>query len=173
MTFPPTDEANILFKVAGQRQPGHCVQLRLVGQDEVTGQVTSGQFCGTGTNYTLYFAAEFDRPFASAGSWHGRPRSPGAHRVSGDACGAYVTFDTTADPVVLMKVGISFVSATDAADNLRAEDPGWSLGHVESMATTKWNRVLGRIRVGGGTRSSSGPSIPRSTTRCCRSQRGQ
>ena len=41
----------------------------------------------------------------------------------------------SSDQVVLMKVGISFVSVANAADNLRAEDPGWSLGQVESAAT--------------------------------------
>ncbi len=153
MTFPRSDNANILFKVADSANPVTASSLRLVGRHEITGQVTSGQFCGTGTNYTLYFAARFDRAFSSAGSWNGSTVSPGRTTCAGDACGAYVTFDTTADPVVLMKVGISFVSTADAADNLRVEDPGWSLGHVESMATRRWNAMLGRIGVGGGTQS--------------------
>jgi predicted alpha-1,2-mannosidase len=153
MTFPRSNRANILFKVADSANPVASSSLRLIGHHELTGQVTSGQFCGTGTNYTLYFAAQFDRPFTSAGSWSGSTVSPDRTTCSGDACGAYVTFDTTADPVVLMKVGISFVSTADAADNLRAEDPGWSLGHVESMATARWNALLDRIGVGGGTRS--------------------
>lgn len=42
----------------------------------VTGEVTSGNFCGyineadRRSYYTLYFVAEFDQPFASAGAWH-------------------------------------------------------------------------------------------------------
>ncbi len=50
-----------------------------------------------------------------------------------------------------MKVGISFVSIANAAANLTAEDPGWSLDHVESQATADWNGILGGIRVGGGS----------------------
>jgi predicted alpha-1,2-mannosidase len=50
-----------------------------------------------------------------------------------------------------MKVGISFVSAGDATENLEAEDPGWSLSKVESAARTRWNSLLGRIRIGGGS----------------------
>jgi predicted alpha-1,2-mannosidase len=153
MTFPRSDNANILFKVADSANPVTGSSLRLIGHDEITGQVTSGQFCGTGTNYTLYFAARFDRPFSSDGSWNGSAVSPGRTTCAGEACGAYVTFDTTNDPVVLMKVGISFVSTANAADNLRVEDPGWSLGHVESVATSRWNAMLGRIGVAGGTRS--------------------
>ncbi len=151
ITFPRTDHANVLFKVADSANPATASGVHLAGRDEITGQVTSGQFCGTGTNYTVYFAARFNRLFASDGSWDGASVSPGRTTCSGTACGAYVTFDTRSDPVVLMKVGISFVSVADAAGNLRAEDPGWSLGHVEAQATARWNALLGRVRIGGGT----------------------
>ena len=150
-SFPRTDRANVLLKVAGSANPVSAAAVTVVGNDEVTGQVTSGQFCGTGTDYTLYFDAEFNRPFASTGSWDGAAVSPAGTSCRGVACGAYVSFDTATDPVVLMKVGISFVSGADAAANLAAEDPGWSIGRVEAQATSRWNRLLGRLRVGGGT----------------------
>lgn len=150
-TFPSSDRANVLFKVADSANPVTASTLRLTGHDEVTGSVTSGQFCGTGTNYTLFFAARFDRPFSSAGTWNGSVVDPGRSTCSGTACGAYVRFDTTSDPIVLMKVGISFVSVHNALGNLRVEDPGWSIGHVEALATDRWNALLDRIRIGGGT----------------------
>ena len=50
-----------------------------------------------------------------------------------------------------MKVGISFVSTADAAENLKEEDPGWSVQHVAAAAHTEWDAILGRIGVGGGT----------------------
>jgi predicted alpha-1,2-mannosidase len=149
--FPRTDQANVLFKVADSANPVTASRLHLSGHDEITGSVTSGQFCGTGTDYTLYFAAQFDRTFTSAGTWSGASVEPGRSSCSGTACGAYVTFDATSDPVVLMKVGISFVSAHNALDNVGAEDPGWSIGQVEREATDRWNTLLDRARVGGGT----------------------
>ncbi len=150
-TFPRTAAANVLFKVAGSANPVTASRVQLDGDQGISGQVTSGQFCQTGTNYTLYFAARFDRPFTSAGRWSGPAVSPGARSCAGTACGAYVTFDARRHRVVTMKVGISFVSVADAVDNLRVEDPGWSLGRVESRATADWNALLGRIRIGGGT----------------------
>ena len=150
-TFPRARQANVLFKVAGSANPVSDSGVHLVGRNGIAGQVTSGQFCGTGTNYTLYFYAMFSRPFAATGTWSGSTVSPGVTSCRSRACGAFVTFDTEQDPVVTMKVGISFVSVANAADNLRVEDPGWSLGHVESQATGQWNRILGRIRVGGGS----------------------
>ncbi len=50
-----------------------------------------------------------------------------------------------------MKVGISFVSAQDAAQNLQSEDPGWSLPRVEAQASEQWNALLGRMVIEGGT----------------------
>ena len=131
-------------------------RVQLVGRSGMAGQVTSGQFCGTGTNYTLYFDATFSRPFAAAGTWDGSTVAPGVTSCRGKACGAFVTFNTEQDQAVLMKVGISFVSIANAADNLRVEDPGWSLDRVESQATGQWNRILGRLRVGGGSPAQKG-----------------
>ena len=148
--FPTGTQSNVLFKVAGSVNPVTASSVRIVGHDEVEGQVTSGQFCGTGTSYTLHFVARFDRPFLSAGTWDaaGSSRS-GA--CTGTSCGSFVTFDTTKERQVLMKVGISFVSTRDAQQNLRAEDPGWSVRRVAAQAQDRWNALLGRIAVRGGT----------------------
>ena len=97
-----------------------------MGDTEVTGQATSGQFCQTGTSYTIYFAAMFNRPFSTEGTW-ATSVSPGSRQCSGTRCGAYVSFGTMSNKTVLMKVGISFASVADAEANVAAEDPGWSL----------------------------------------------
>ena len=123
----------------------------MLGHDEVEGQVSSGQFCGTGTPYTLHFVALFDRAFSSAGAWGNAGTLPGTTTCTGTSCGSYVTFDTTKDRQVLMKVGISFVSTQDAMQNLKSEDPGWSLQRISSQAHHRWNALLGRIAVRGGT----------------------
>ncbi len=149
--FPPGTESNVLFKVADSVNPVTAASVDVVGRDEVEGQVSSGQFCGTGTSYTLHFVALFDRPFSSAGTWSGSGTTSGAADCAGIACGSFVTFDTTKQRQVLMKVGISFVSTRDALQNLQAEDPGWSLPRVSTQAQHRWNALLGRIAVRGGT----------------------
>ncbi len=150
-TYPTHAPANVLFKVSDSAAGASASAVRVVGNDEVSGQVTSGQFCQTGTDYTAYFVAVFDRPFAASGTWAKSTVSPGSAACSGPACGAYVTFPTGGP--VEMKVGLSFVSAADAGANLAAEDPGWSLARVATAATARWNALLGRDRVGGGTRT--------------------
>jgi predicted alpha-1,2-mannosidase len=150
-TFPTSPQSNLLFKVAGSVNPVTASSVQVVGRDELVGQVTSGQFCGTGTPYTLHFVALFDRPFSAAGTWTSSGVAPNASSCNGTTCGASVTFDTSAEREVLMKVGISFVSTADARENLRAEDPGWSLTRVSTHARDAWNALLGRVAVSGGT----------------------
>jgi predicted alpha-1,2-mannosidase len=150
-TFPAGTESNVLFKVADGSNPVTASSVHVVGHDEVEGQVSSGQFCGTGTSYTLHFVALFDRPFSSAGTWAAAGVAPATAACTGTTCGSYVTFDTTTQRQVLMKVGVSFVSTDDALQNLRAEDPGWSVQRVAAQAQDSWNALLGRIAVRGGT----------------------
>jgi predicted alpha-1,2-mannosidase len=149
--FPAATDANVLFKVADSANAASASSVRVVGHDEVEGQVTSGGFCGTGTDYTLHFVAQFDRPFASGGTWDAAGTTPNSTACATTSCGAYVTFDTMSAHTVLMKVGISFVSLADAAQNLRTEDPGWSVDHVAAAAQADWSAILSRVAVSGGT----------------------
>jgi predicted alpha-1,2-mannosidase len=149
--FPPTDQANVLIKVADSANPVSASTVQMIGNDEVTGQVTSGQFCQTGTDYTVHFAALFDRPFSASGTWAGSSVSPGSPGCTGTGCGAYFTFDTTHQRDVRMKIALSFVSTEDALQNLRQEGHGWSVAAVAAAAHQEWNSLLGRIAVGGGS----------------------
>ncbi len=149
--FPSGTQSNILFKVADSANPVSAASVRIVGHDEVQGQVTSGGFCQTGTNYTLHFVARFNRSFSSSGSWTRPGTAAGRTSCTGPSCGAFVSFDTTTRRTVVMKVGISFVSTHDAQQNLAAEDPGWSLAGVSARASDQWNALLGRVAARGAT----------------------
>ena len=46
-----------------------------------------------------------------------------------------LTFDTTREHVVNMKIGISFVSVANARANLAAENRGWNVDSVANAAT--------------------------------------
>ena len=153
ITFPATTAANVLFKVADSAAGSTVANTRIIGDREVMGSVTSGAFCDTIGTYTLYFDAQFDRPFERVATWQGAKISAGARGSHGQHSGGAVTFDTTGNPVVTMKVGISFVSADDAVANLGAENHGWNVDAVAKSADREWNAVLGRIAVTGGTTS--------------------
>ncbi|MEU3027218.1 GH92 family glycosyl hydrolase [Streptomyces incarnatus] len=68
------------------------------------------------------------------------------------ANGMYLTFDTSSNPTVKAKVGISYTSDANAADNLTTEIKNWDLDAVQRANHDAWNTVLDRIRIGGGTK---------------------
>ncbi|WP_233273614.1 GH92 family glycosyl hydrolase [Streptomyces broussonetiae] len=85
--------------------------------------------------------------------------SPTVHASAGKSAeppttganGMYLTFDTSANPTVRAKVGVSYTSDAGAADNLATEVRNWNLDTVEQANHDAWNAVLNKIRIGGGT----------------------
>ncbi len=104
--------------------------------------MSSGNFCGyidpvtRHSYYTLYFVAEFDRPFSGTGAWTDGTLLPGAveasggttygtdgYPVPGRGSGVWVGFDTGDGTVVNVRVGISYVGVAEARANLASENP--------------------------------------------------
>ena len=153
LDFPATAEANV---VLNPNADGVGLQDGFIAIDparrELSGWAKSGSFCGVkGSEYVVYFAAEFDRPFSAFGTWSAAQKNPGATTVGGKGLASYVTFDCRAGQRVTMKVAISFVSQANARLNLAKEIPGWDFDAVKSAATRAWNERLNRIQIKGGT----------------------
>jgi predicted alpha-1,2-mannosidase len=154
-TFPATTQANLLLNLTGSQEPDAVTTAATVGDDEVTGSVTSGYFCGEDTgwerDYTLHFDMVFNHPFTASGTWPASP-IPGVGTPQGPG-GEYLTFDTTADQTITAKVGISYTSTPNAGLNLGAEIPGWNFAQVRRANRAAWNGLLGKIQIAGGTSS--------------------
>jgi predicted alpha-1,2-mannosidase len=144
-TFPASTQSNLLLKVAGTASQMSGTTARVVGDDEVTGSVTAGQFCGVAgeRDYALHFDIRFQQPFTAHRTWPGGP--------NGGPGGVALTFDTTGGRRVTAKVGISFTSDANAAHNLDAEITGWDFDAVRGANGRAWNNMLGRIEINGGT----------------------
>lgn len=163
-TFPPNPHASVLINAGGSAQPNDLAEVQIdPGAREITGSASSGLFCGQRPRYRIYFAAVFNRRFSAYGTWRGDRLEPGGTSASetrapvvnpptsADA-GAYATFATGRNRVVLARVGISFVSVDGARANLRAEDPGLGFGTIAARARRAWDAPLARVRVSGGPR---------------------
>ncbi|HEV2864281.1 MAG TPA: GH92 family glycosyl hydrolase [Pyrinomonadaceae bacterium] len=148
--FPRGKAASLLFNVGRNATGVQEGEWRVEGDRQLTGSVASGGFCGARNRYVLYFAAEFDRPFASFGVWEGDRVMPGVSPVKGKQVGGFVTFDERGD-TVRMKVGVSYVSVENARLNLRAENAGWDFEAVRAAARARWNDALARLEARGGT----------------------
>ncbi|MEV6116219.1 lectin [Streptomyces sp. NPDC052109] len=80
----------------------------------------------------------------TAASTSAEPPTTGAN-------GMYLTFDTSSDPTVKAKVGISYTSDANAADNLATEIKNWNFDAVQQANHDAWNTVLNKIQIGGGS----------------------
>ncbi|MCC5474783.1 lectin [Streptomyces barringtoniae] len=177
-TFPSTSQANLLFKLTDSENGDSAAEFDVVNDREVRGKVTSGNFCGEGNSYTVYYDMVFDQPFRHSGTalaaatpttprsnaspsapeapnkptLHGTvPRTPRAFAPRASGSDGYVTFDTTTHRAVQAKVGISYVSSAGAVGNRQAENGGWDLDKVRGAAHNAWKSLLGRVRIAGGT----------------------
>jgi predicted alpha-1,2-mannosidase len=149
--YPATTAANVLFKVGDSQSTVTGANVSIVGDDEVTGSITEGDFCDMPNSSTVYFAAKFDRSFSTSGTWNGSTVTPGSATATGQNSGAYVSFDTTANATVGMQVSISYVSVANAESNIRAELHGWNVASVAAQTREQWRRLLDEVRIGGGT----------------------
>jgi len=174
-TFPSTTQANLIFKLTGSANTDSNTQFNLVSSTEVSGQVTSGGFCGAGNSYTVYFDMVFNTPFATNGTaavkaatnapseaknthaLHGvEPRAsskvqPNLVTPNASANDGYVTFNTTANQTVLAKIGVSFDSTANATQNRTSENPNWDFASTKSAAHAAWDSLLGKVGIAGGT----------------------
>src|SRR4029077_15488663 len=100
-----------------------------------------------------YFAAKFDRSFSSYGTWNGNAVNQGSESSSGQHTGAFVVFDTVTNPMVIVQVGVSFVSVANAQLNLASENASFDLATVAKDAAAAWNVELNSIHVSGGTQN--------------------
>jgi predicted alpha-1,2-mannosidase len=164
---------SVLINAAGSAEGNRAAAVRIdAAHREVSGSATSGGFCLQPDQYTVYFVAQFNRPFRAFGTWRKQLLEPGStfnqdaflgepftyYPAVGDyyhygltaQTGAYVTFDTGAQRTVEMRVGISYVSVAGARRNLELETAGRSFDQIRAHARAAWNRSLGRINVHGG-----------------------
>jgi predicted alpha-1,2-mannosidase len=161
--FPRSPHASVLIDAGGSANPDDLAEVRIdPARHEISGSASSGYFCAQRPRYRIYFAAEFDRPFAAYGTWTRQRLAPGSIAASDSKppstlaantaqAGAYAGFDTHRNRIVTVRVGVSFVSVAGARANLAAERGG-SFNRTVRRAQRSWNSSLGRIRVGGGPR---------------------
>ncbi len=148
-TFPQTTAADFLIKLMASQNGDSATSASVVGNNEVMGSVTSGDFCGETVNdgqsqlYTVYFDITFSQPFtASQVITESGQKDPDS---------VFLTFDTSTTQTIGAKVGISYVSTADAKLNWQTENPGWNFGKVKTNAQNSWNSLLNEIKVSGGS----------------------
>ncbi len=146
-TFGKTSQADFLIKLDDSDFKDFGTSAQVIGNDEVAGSVTSGDFCWQTDafgpqQYTVYFDIVFSRPF-TASRVITEPGQTAPNSV-------FLTFDATSNPVIEAHAAISYVSAADARLNHQAEAPNWDFAHIRTSAQATWNKLLAEISASGG-----------------------
>lgn len=177
-TFPENEQSRIQVDLARRVGGTSTEQLvKLVNDHTIEGWMKctpDGGGWGDGdgkANYTVYFRAEFSKPFTHTGVWSANiPDSANRHRENvlsshyqqwvadavveknikekqGKHLGFYSEFATKAGEQVLIKVGISFTDLAGARANLAKDIPGWNFDTVHAAALSLWDHALEKIRI--------------------------
>ncbi|HUA93254.1 MAG TPA: GH92 family glycosyl hydrolase [Terracidiphilus sp.] len=162
--YPNGAPANLLFDVThclrsgakqGESQSLSSAEVHIVSPTEISGSTTIvGGWNKQPVPYTVYFFAVTDTPAAASGTWlNGQPddSSRSAHADASSNADAWLSFHPDGDRPVLMKIGISFLSAEQARKNLLAEIPGFDFEAVHSAAVAAWNEALSKVELKGET----------------------
>jgi len=167
-TFPK-GKGNVLIDLGTGLTNESGAMIRIVNNREIEGCRMTGTFCyHAGSERPVYFVARFSKEASNFGVWKKMPSMKAeaswcknnnkfkyyngyTQQMAGDSIGAWMTFNTVKNKVVLVKVGISYVSIKNARKNLESEIKNFDFDSVVMQASKVWEQTLSKVRVKGGT----------------------
>ena len=143
-TFPESDESGVVVDAFDRGS-----RVEILDDCTVAGYTTRNSG-GVPDNFRNWFVVRFDRPFDSFRTFDGTRETKGS-TIEGDHALAAVYFATRRGEQVTARVASSFISHEQALWNLETELADDGLEAVKARAQERWDEVLGRIEVEGGT----------------------
>ena len=167
----PAGKANILINLGLGLTNEQGAMVKIVSPTEIEGIRTVGSFCYYKSDeaYPVYFVAKFSRPADDFGIWKNVDENEGVEgqwmgyngktrffknyykEVVGDSLGTYFSYDLKEASEIEVKIGISYVSIENARENLEVEASEKSFDEIYRTTSSKWNKLLSRIEVQGGS----------------------
>ncbi|MGM9763229.1 MAG: GH92 family glycosyl hydrolase [Candidatus Cryptobacteroides sp.] len=123
--------------------------IKVIPEDNTVIGYTTRNSGGVPDNFRNWFVLRFDKPLQGFSVYSGENEIKG-FEYKGDHALAVVKFATVRGEQVNVRVASSFISLEQAYTNL-GEIGDKSFETVKSEAKARWNEVLGRIEVSGGT----------------------
>ena len=135
----------------------------------------AGTFCyNSQAVFPVYFAIRINKKPSDCGFWKFQPlmtgvegdwtEDDGAYKIyrkygreiAGDDVGYWFTFETTEGEMVELQMGVSFVSCSNAWENLNSEQPimtpgEYNFDRIKDASRQDWSETLSRIMVQGGS----------------------
>lgn len=152
-TFPRSENSRIIIDLGhqiGGNSSKELSELKIVDNNRIEGTKSAGLG-------KVYFVAEFSKPFVYYGTFDNdlkTPESGGSiwpykNGETGKNIGAFVTFRTSENEEILVKVGISYTGVEGARKNLKSEIPDWDFDKIKNDAHEVWKKELSKILIEG------------------------
>ena len=153
-TFPESGESGVVVDAFDRGS-----RVEMVDDHTLAGYTTRNSG-GVPENFRNWFVIRFDKPFSAveltdnpasykAGSRLLKPE--GGKVAEGDHAVAKVHFTTHRGERVTLRIASSFISPEQALRNLETELGADDFETVKAKAKARWDEVLGRIEVSGGS----------------------
>lgn len=144
-TFPETEQAYVVVDAFDR---GSSVRI-IPGENKVVGYSTRNSG-GVPAGFRNYFVMVFDRPFEYRATFADSVLTENVLEQTAGHAGTVVGFRTAKGEQVHVRVASSFISPEQAELNLKElGDAG--LEGLAQQGRERWNEVLGRVEVEGGT----------------------
>ena len=158
-TFLKSQQAHITINVASalglgtdwQAQKFLGAEIHLSSNHEAQGVARFTGGWNRGGEYKVYYYMVFDTPAEAMQTWTGKTLAETKDAIVGadTPIGASFDFTTKANQVIQAKVGISFISANQAKQNVQQEIPAWNFAAVRAATTALWNAELAKLKLSG------------------------
>lgn len=145
-TFPENDSS---FIVVDAFDKGSSVRI-IPAEKKIVGYTTRNSG-GVPANFKNYFVIYLDKPFTTAFTTNGTSLVKDSLEVTNGHAGAVIGFKTRRGEKVNLRVASSFISVEQAELNLQREIGNTSFDATAQKGKQAWNKVLGRIKVEGGS----------------------
>ncbi|NVO18565.1 MAG: glycoside hydrolase family 92 protein [Bacteroidetes bacterium] len=153
-TFPASDSASILVDLSKNlRWNVIWSNIRVVNDSTITG---FHMVNGWAKERYVFFTAVFSKPFRdyvimSDGKkvFYNGYRFRSSSECAGKNIQFLANYTTSGNEQVLVRVGISSVSAENSGKNLQEEIRGWNFEQIRLNTRKKWDAELGKVEIEG------------------------
>ncbi len=147
-TFPKDKQASIIIDLAHLLDDEFIyeAELQVTSKNEIVGMRRTR---GWVDNQYIYFVAEFSQPFESVDFINSKKRVPSSKKIMGNDLQAVLNFK--GNKTIIVKVGLSIVSAENARENLKNDVVKFDFDAVHNEARKIWSESISAISVRGGS----------------------
>ena len=148
-TFKGGKEASIILDLAhsiADWEQIYNTSVEQTGAAEITGMRHTLTWVD---NQYVYFVAQFSKPIQKVLYVKDNKEVAVDGKLEGSDVQAVLSFGNEEE--IIVKVGLSIVSAENARENLAHDMPDFNFDAISQQAHATWNEVLSKVQVKGGT----------------------